>query len=930
MRYILVCLMILAMPLTMPLTLSMAQTPYSDEVTTVVVLPFDARGNAQSYSLSLAIALARHLNVVDYVYTPPVGDVLLTINRLQEEGKLSVNELASNYNADYVVSGRVELSGSDSLQARVQLGFADRESTFDNADLNVNLNDPNGVIESVVLAALAKLQLTPSSNDRNEIEAVLAQAPSLASLQVVSQSASRIQVPNFSQLEAAASLDPNSSWVMTERARAATLNSALENARRFAEEAVRLNARDHEAWMVLAQISALQNDMLRSQQALDAVLGINPSYAEALMVQGQVLQRLGEGARAQESLRHALLINPRLVDAYTSLAELQVGGEALQTIRRGTLMVPESRNLQRAFVAQAVALGDNAGALRYIEQRLEASNDPRDYELLALLDADTEAAITLAQQGQSFYPMAIEPLLAEANLQLRQDNAAVALDRLRQALSIQPDNLLVRNQLALTYARQGNLEQAVSILEQASNSSTLQFNLAQVYLEAGQYQAAIDALEPFLDSYANDAEALTIYAVALSQVGRNDQALNVVERALQLSPNNSNLQDLATQLAAAGTGSNLPEGIQQVEMSEQQQVIFQRGQEQLEADQPASAMAEFSNARAYGDNGLLAFYEGLAAQASGDAARAVLAYTDALAMIGESSTLLNNLGFAHYQNGNPERALEYLQQAVTLDENNGQAQLNLALVSYSLGNIAVAAPALQRALALDSSLAESTVQIDRTDELTQESQVESISLADLNSRLQQQVAGQGELAQALGGANEGGFDTLITGDARLYFDDGRAALAEGNPSMAAENFTSALVYGDNPIISFYLGYAEQALGNYDTAITAYEVALESSPESALVLNNLGFAYYLRGQDGDAEEGLGYLARAVQADPNNIRAHINLGLVSYSLGRYRSALTPLERAISLNPALESTELDFADGSMMTLGALIAQTREQLGQ
>jgi tetratricopeptide (TPR) repeat protein len=56
--------------------------------------------------------------------------------------------------------------------------------------------------------------------------------------------------------------------------------------------------------------------------------------------------------------------------------------------------------------------------------------------------------------------------------------------------------------------------------------------------EAGQYQEALDAVERHLDESPDDTEALNDAAVLLHCLDRSDMAVEYLERARQLSPDN--------------------------------------------------------------------------------------------------------------------------------------------------------------------------------------------------------------------------------------------------------------------------------------------------------------------------------------------------------------------------------------------------------
>ncbi len=77
---------------------------------------------------------------------------------------------------------------------------------------------------------------------------------------------------------------------------------------------------------------------------------------------------------------------------------------------------------------------------------------------------------------------------------------------------------------------------------------------ARQYLNMGMVEAAIDVLEKACSRNARDAESLHLLALALGQVGRNDDALDRTRRAIRLQPRSAALHVLLGNLLAR-TGS---------------------------------------------------------------------------------------------------------------------------------------------------------------------------------------------------------------------------------------------------------------------------------------------------------------------------------------------------------------------------------------
>ncbi len=118
------------------------------------------------------------------------------------------------------------------------------------------------------------------------------------------------------------------------------------------------------------------------------------------------------------------------------------------------------------------------------------------------------------------------------------------------------------------------------------------------------------------------------------------------------------------------------------------------------------------------------------------------------------------------------------------------------------------------------------------------------------------------------------------------------------------------------LASFYLGYSRQLGGDTRGAIADYQAALESFPDSDIVLNNLGYAQI---ELGRFDLALDYLRRAVAANPENAQAHLNLGIVYYAIQRFQESIDEFTEAGRLDPGLQAT----------TAG-LIADVRKRMGQ
>ncbi|WP_162232274.1 tetratricopeptide repeat protein [Methylogaea oryzae] len=82
-----------------------------------------------------------------------------------------------------------------------------------------------------------------------------------------------------------------------------------------------------------------------------------------------------------------------------------------------------------------------------------------------------------------------------------------------------------------------------------------------------------------------------------------------------------------------------------------------------------------------------------------------------------------------------------------------------------------------------------------------------------------------------------------------------------------------------------LGVLADLRGDHGGAVAHYEAALKVHV-SPMVLNNLGYSYYLA---GDLEQARARFQQALSADPSFQRAQYNLALVTAKLGSYQEAV-----------------------------------------
>ncbi len=120
-----------------------------------------------------------------------------------------------------------------------------------------------------------------------------------------------------------------------------------------------------------------------------------------------------------------------------------------------------------------------------------------------------------------------------------------------------------------------------------------------------------------------------------------------------------------------------------------------------------------------------------------------------------------------------------------------------------------------------------------------------------------------------------------------------------DPALAEADYTRFLERRqDTPSAFLNRGDVRLERGNIDGALDDYRAALSVDPRYKWALNQLGYALYR--YRNEPLDGLTYVERAIEEDPDYVWAHMNKGAICDYLKRYDEAERAYERAAALSP------------------------------
>ncbi|MEM7467876.1 MAG: tetratricopeptide repeat protein [Pseudomonadota bacterium] len=193
--------------------------------------------------------------------------------------------------------------------------------------------------------------------------------------------------------------------------------------------------------------------------------------------------------------------------------------------------------------------------------------------------------------------------------------------------------------------------------------------------KAAKFDDCVEICRAFLDTNPDHTDALQLLGLGYHAKGRFQDAIQNIERALALAPNNPLYHaNLATVFNDAG----------KLSLAEQHYL--------------AATKQDPNNAAAF--NGL-----GVIARKQLNYNVAIEQYRRALALDNDFTTAHNNLANVLTLSGQAALALEHAENALRLDESAAEAWNNLGFAQTMLGEFKQAEDAFQKALALDPHLA---------------------------------------------------------------------------------------------------------------------------------------------------------------------------------------------------------------------------------
>ena len=264
----------------------------------------------------------------------------------------------------------------------------------------------------------------------------------------------------------------------------------LEQVSKFARKALSLDDSSSLAHVLLSEVYITEGQFEQAISQAERALSLNPNNADAYLSMGRTLDSVGRSEEAVEAIKKAMQLDPHHAAYYnTSLARAY-------------------RNL-----------GQYEEAIASLKEALARNPD----WIVAFLQ------------------------LAQVYQDLGQYKEAIA--SLKEALARDPDLIWAYFELAINYLKTWEITQSQDplildrALEMAEKTVAIDdsfwgshFGLSITYLYKKQYEKALAEAEKVIALVPENADSYALLAAIFNSIGRSEEAIENIEKAIQLNP----------------------------------------------------------------------------------------------------------------------------------------------------------------------------------------------------------------------------------------------------------------------------------------------------------------------------------------------------------------------------------------------------------
>jgi tetratricopeptide (TPR) repeat protein len=603
----------------------------------------------------------------------------------------------------------------------------------------------------------------------------------------------------------------------------------------------------------------------------------------------------GDPAAAGNALRQALTVDPKSSQAHMALGDLYLfrkdQKQAGEEFAKAADLAPV-RSIERLkYAAFKSATGGTEETRRVATDMTKQAPDYLPGWILlaelSLKDTKYDEALSLLENVFGRDPENFDGRRLQSDVLLAKGDTKKAVDTLERLDQTYPDTPLIKYQLARTYLRNNNMNQAAVALDQAvtinPNYDDALLLLAQVNLSSGHGDKVIEPMTRLLKKRPDLRSAALLLATAYGSLDRFDDATVVLQEQARLAPQDPQPQAvLGLTLRQAKRYAEARQAFEKAAQLAPDDLALLNQLVDLDLLDKHFDAARQRTRRQFQKNPdapAAHFFEGKILSAEGKWDSAETEAKKTIQLDPNFSSAYDLLVQAYLATKKLPQAVTELQGLLSKNPNNASVLMTLGLVYEQMKDYPKERDAYEKLLAIKPNFVPA---------LNNLAYLYSEQLNDLDKAY--------DLARK---AHELQPQDASAGDTLGWVLYKRGDYQQALPILQE----SAQKAGDNPEIQFHLGMTAYMMGQTDLAKVALKKAASATKDfPGKDESKRRLALLESGTTASPELSIAQLEAMTKGQPNDIISLMRLGEAYEKQGASDKAAAAFEQALKLNPKL----------------------------
>ena len=292
------------------------------------------------------------------------------------------------------------------------------------------------------------------------------------------------------------------------------------------QQTVALDPSRSESYLLLALLQLRSNMTDQAEASFKKAVQADPSAMNAQLALGGFYQSHNRLAEAEQQFRHGIDIDPKNSAPRAALVRLlmQQGkrDEAESFLRQTKKDLPDSAEGYRMLGDYYFAVGDlDKAVAEYSSLQRDHPKDlqvKKNYIQILILKDRLDEAGKLNNEILKSTPHDVDALVYKGQIQLRQNDAAGAVQSLQSALQSDSNSAVAHYQLGLAYSRQRDLHRAESEWREAvrlkPDLTEAQRLIAGLEISRGEVDAVMQTANQIIQAQPYSADGFLIRSLA--------------------------------------------------------------------------------------------------------------------------------------------------------------------------------------------------------------------------------------------------------------------------------------------------------------------------------------------------------------------------------------------------------------------------------